>query len=612
MQLLSFGSAFTLNQNEGYGLPVKPAFLTASAAVEVSLDGVTWLPLAGADTGVIVGTRAIRSTLVGTIVMLKEAVFSVLPPTGGGGGGGTLPTAPLGQVLISQGAGVPAIFSNVIDMPGGALAAEFGISAKQGVVETIFQKLIGRLYASVASGAEFPGMIGQITDSPTNTPGAVVSAGGGAFSVVARWSGTQWVVVMPIGPFSAGGGSAPTDALGKVLISQGAGVPAIFSNNVKLTGPGTGVKLTPGTRDYNIVPNDAAGQIEYSLSDRISLLAFQITDTGVAVRAGQVGGAVLPSALLLKSTQAPLTITTAEAGGSQPVYIGRRDSDGSPAVGANVEIWPATGQAAPPLAVMAPGGASRIFSFDLTGGPSITITDPASSANNKTFKFRVATDLLKIVALTDAGVEKTPLTIDQSGSINTQHGTFAGIVDVSAYFRLREGALATKSGDMQGNLANISDSVSDTPGAIIVGSGTKHVLGRWDGTNWRVVSSNAAPLARSIQYVIDGNGSVLTTGLKGYLEVPYACTILSATLLADVSGSVVVDIWKDTYANYPPVVADTITASAKPTISAALKAQDSTLTGWNKTVAAGDILAFNIDSVTSIKRLSISLKVQPA
>jgi hypothetical protein len=261
---------------------------------------------------------------------------------------------------------------------------------------------------------------------------------------------------------------------------------------------------------------------------------------------------------------------------------------------------------------MAPGGASRIFSFDLTGGPSITITDPASSANNKTFKFRVATDLLKIVALTDAGVEKTPLTIDQSGSINTQHGTFAGIVDVSAYFRLREGALATKSGDMQGNLANISDSVSDTPGAIIVGSGTKHVLGRWDGTNWRVVSSNAAPLARSIQYVIDGNGSVLTTGLKGYLEVPYACTILSATLLADVSGSVVVDIWKDTYANYPPVVADTITASAKPTISAALKAQDSTLTGWNKTVAAGDILAFNIDSVTSIKRLSISLKVQPA
>ena len=32
------------------------------------------------------------------------------------------------------------------------------------------------------------------------------------------------------------------------------------------------------------------------------------------------------------------------------------------------------------------------------------------------------------------------------------------------------------------------------------------------------------------------------------------------------SGSIVIDVWKDTYANFPPIVADTITASAKPTL----------------------------------------------
>jgi len=120
----------------------------------------------------------------------------------------------------------------------------------------------------------------------------------------------------------------------------------------------------------------------------------------------------------------------------------------------------------------------------------------------------------------------------------------------------------------------------------------------------------AAPRTGVISMIIDGGASVITTGLKGYLEIPFACTIQAVTLLADVSGSIVVDIWKDTYANYPPVVADTIVAAAKPTISAALKSQNTTLTGWNTTINAGDILGFNVDSVATIKKLTLSLKVQ--
>ena len=118
-----------------------------------------------------------------------------------------------------------------------------------------------------------------------------------------------------------------------------------------------------------------------------------------------------------------------------------------------------------------------------------------------------------------------------------------------------------------------------------------------------------AVMVQTVNFVIDGGGSAITTGVKGDLVIDYACTINSATLLADQSGSIVIDIWKDTYANFPPTVADTITASAKPTLSGAQKSQDTTLTGWTTSIAAGETLRFNVDSVATVQRVTLSLKV---
>jgi hypothetical protein len=74
-------------------------------------------------------------------------------------------------------------------------------------------------------------------------------------------------------------------------------------------------------------------------------------------------------------------------------------------------------------------------------------------------------------------------------------------------------------------------------------------------------------------------------------------------------GSIVIDIWKDTYANYPPVVGDTITAGAKPTLSSANKAESSTLTGWITSVIAGDILGFKVDTVATVTKISLTLEI---
>lgn len=122
-------------------------------------------------------------------------------------------------------------------------------------------------------------------------------------------------------------------------------------------------------------------------------------------------------------------------------------------------------------------------------------------------------------------------------------------------------------------------------------------------------AASTNPLVASIGLTIDGGGSAITTGVKGYISVPYACVINSVTLLADQSGSCVIDVWKDTYANYPPTVADTITASAKPTITAATKSQDTTLTGWTTAVAADSVLGFNVDSASTVTRVHLVLKV---
>jgi hypothetical protein len=70
----------------------------------------------------------------------------------------------------------------------------------------------------------------------------------------------------------------------------------------------------------------------------------------------------------------------------------------------------------------------------------------------------------------------------------------------------------------------------------------------------------------------------------------------------------VLDIYKDDYANFPPTVADSICASAKPTLSSADKYEDSTLTGWTTSVTAGQVLGFTIDSCSTIEQITLQLE----
>lgn len=126
-------------------------------------------------------------------------------------------------------------------------------------------------------------------------------------------------------------------------------------------------------------------------------------------------------------------------------------------------------------------------------------------------------------------------------------------------------------------------------------------------TYWMVLAGGQQ--ISSINFVINGGGFTLLPGTVGYIPVYFSCTIVEATILADIAGSAIVDIWKDTYGNYPPTSADSITGSSPPTLSGAQKNTDTSLVGWTTTITAGDVLAFNVNSASTIRRLTISLKV---
>lgn len=115
---------------------------------------------------------------------------------------------------------------------------------------------------------------------------------------------------------------------------------------------------------------------------------------------------------------------------------------------------------------------------------------------------------------------------------------------------------------------------------------------------------------RRLVIVIDGGGSEIADGAKIHIPDMPAATVAAWTIAGDVSGSIVLDVWNDTYANSPPTVADTMIATGtKPTLSTAQFAQDTTVDWADVTIAAGSTLTVNCDSCTTITRVTLTLRL---
>lgn len=117
----------------------------------------------------------------------------------------------------------------------------------------------------------------------------------------------------------------------------------------------------------------------------------------------------------------------------------------------------------------------------------------------------------------------------------------------------------------------------------------------------------------TIQFIIDGGGAAITAGVKGDIMVPFNCTVLGWDIVADTSGTIQVDVWKDSYANFPPTVADTITGTEKPALSSAQKNQDTSLSSWTTTLTRNEWLRINVDSSpapATVTRVTLAIRVK--
>lgn len=121
---------------------------------------------------------------------------------------------------------------------------------------------------------------------------------------------------------------------------------------------------------------------------------------------------------------------------------------------------------------------------------------------------------------------------------------------------------------------------------------------------------------KSIIFEIDGGGVELTTGEKSWVRLPFAGTIVGWELTADQAGDIEIDIWKDVFSSFPPTVADTIMASAstKPNLSSEQsESSEGTgidLSGWDTSLSIGDYLRINVDSIATVTKIKLILRVE--
>lgn len=103
---------------------------------------------------------------------------------------------------------------------------------------------------------------------------------------------------------------------------------------------------------------------------------------------------------------------------------------------------------------------------------------------------------------------------------------------------------------------------------------------------------------------ISEGGAVLTVGIRGDLmDVPVACQITQCTIGLDQAATFSLQLWKDSYANFPPTVADQI---YEANVVAAAKFQE---TGLSITLAAGDTLRWNVSANDLATRAAVSMRI---
>jgi len=103
--------------------------------------------------------------------------------------------------------------------------------------------------------------------------------------------------------------------------------------------------------------------------------------------------------------------------------------------------------------------------------------------------------------------------------------------------------------------------------------------------------------------VVDGAGSIITIGSKGFRYIPYACTIRNAVLIGNTTGTADFAVWRDTSLNLSGLTIGGISLNNRQSAQG--------ITGFTADLAENDVLEFRIQgSPASITRASLFIEVE--
>jgi len=140
-----------------------------------------------------------------------------------------------------------------------------------------------------------------------------------------------------------------------------------------------------------------------------------------------------------------------------------------------------------------------------------------------------------------------------------------------------------------------------------------------DGTNYQALfippgsgpttNQNIRTIGASFGSFQSG-ASALSAGATSCVPVYFSGTIKAVHLIANVSGSVTIDVQTVLHASWAGTASvSSITSSDTPALSSASAYTDTTLTGWTTTLAANTDVCFVMSAPTTIAGASITVEV---
>jgi len=208
---------------------------------------------------------------------------------------------------------------------------------------------------------------------------------------------------------------------------------------------------------------------------------------------------------------------------------------------------------------------------------------------------------------TDVVWSNSQVTLDKNGS-NNPYGVaswnFMLTLAANDYIQLM-----WQSSDTSVNIAAVGTQSSPTRPAIpsVIFTAQQVMYTQLGPQGVQGNQGNVGATVGTVGISLNGNGAYISSGSKGYITMPYACTITGWYLVANATGSIVIDIEKGDFTTFP--VNTSIVGSATPSLVSQQKNSSTTLTGWTTSVAQNDVIEFTVVSNTTVTNASLNLRV---